>query len=156
MYLWEQLSSQMLYHLPSPVFLDSELPDRWMGRYRTTVSAPSSSFPNLTLLSSFFRGFVKVTIYREKVQNVTETHDRTVRAAECVVSTWSETEYCASNGAHTDIYWAHAVLCEVQSLNVSVSLTHFMADHMCFVLLSVRPETLSYDTEFCVVNTTFR
>jgi len=47
---------------------------------------------------------VKDIVYHKKVQNVNELRDRTVRAAECVVSTWSETEYCASNGAHTDIY----------------------------------------------------
>jgi len=50
--------------------------------------------------------------------------DRIVRAAECVAneitaSTWPETEYrldmCrAINGAHTDIYWAHKELCEIQ------------------------------------------
>lgn len=42
-------------------------------------------------------GFVKVTVYREREQNLNELGDRIVRAAQCVTSeilasTWPETE----------------------------------------------------------------
>jgi hypothetical protein len=58
--------------------------------------------------------FVKDNVYREKVQNLKELRDRTIRTAECVTNemlanTSPETEYrlyvcCATNGAHIEIY----------------------------------------------------
>jgi hypothetical protein len=54
--------------------------------------------PDLSPLDSCFRGFVKDTVYREKLQNMNEFRGRTIRAAECVTNemltnTWPETKY---------------------------------------------------------------
>jgi hypothetical protein len=83
-----------------------------IGREEGTHSlAPlfSTSPPNY-----FFWGFVKDTVYHEKVKYVNKLHDRIVRAAEYITSemfinTWQETEYCVdvyctTNGVHTEIY----------------------------------------------------
>jgi len=38
--------------------------------------------PDLTPMDFYSGGFLKDTVYREKLQNVSEIHDRSVRAAE--------------------------------------------------------------------------
>jgi hypothetical protein len=90
-----------------PTFLDREFLNRWTGKGRPIPWPPHS--PDLTLLDYFFCGFVMNFFYCEKVQNLNELPDRTVRAAECftneiLANTCPETEYrlyvcCATNGA---------------------------------------------------------
>jgi hypothetical protein len=64
-------------------FLDREFPDHWTGRVGP-IPWPFHS-PHLTPLD-FFWGFLKDIVYHEKVQNVNELHDRTVRASECLTN----------------------------------------------------------------------
>jgi hypothetical protein len=59
-------------------FLERKFPDHWIGRVRP-IPWPLHS-PDLNLLDFFLEGFVKDTVYGEKVQNVNELHDRIVRA----------------------------------------------------------------------------
>jgi hypothetical protein len=64
----------------------------------------------------------------KKVQNVNELRGRIVTVAECVTNemlaiTWRETkcrvDMCrATNGAHTESYWAHTEHCEVPYLKM--------------------------------------
>jgi hypothetical protein len=113
--MWEVLQlGGVLPHFSHHVhaFLDREFPDHWIGRGETILWPPHS--PDLTPLDFFSCGFVKDTIYCEKLQNVNEFNERTITAAGCVTSemsanTLQDNEYCldvccASNGSHIEFY----------------------------------------------------
>jgi hypothetical protein len=88
-----------------PAFLDREFPDCCTER-EDPLSGPSSRFDSSGF---FFWRFVRDIAYREKIQNVKELHDRTVRAAECFTDemlaiTWQDTDVCrVTNDAHIEI-----------------------------------------------------
>jgi len=88
---------------------------------------------------------------------------RIITAAECLtnemlVSTWRETEYrldvyCATLGAHSDIYWIHEKLCEVQwflqytwRLKIHTVLFHCYLrsdiQYLAFNLIAITNQTL--------------
>jgi hypothetical protein len=99
MYLWEQFSSQMVHHLTSPaVFVPFWTGSFLIVGYEEGTHSLVPLFCRFDPFGFFFWLFVKDVAYREKVENVNELRDRTVRAAECVnnemlTNGWQDTVY---------------------------------------------------------------
>jgi len=100
----------------------------WLLDVKRENHSLASHFSNFIPLDYFFWGFVKDIVYHEKVWNMNEFCGRIIRAAEYITSeitpnTWWETEchldvFCATNGGHIVVYWAHKKLSEVHSLKI--------------------------------------
>jgi hypothetical protein len=82
----------------------------------------------LRFLDFIFWGFAKDTACQENVESMNELCERIASPPVCVTNKMSantcwETEYCfevcsATNGAHTEIYWAYKTFCEGHYLKI--------------------------------------
>ena len=93
-------------------FLNETFPDRWIERDGPIPWPPRS--PDITPLDFFLWGYVKDTVYRTKVREMTDLKQRISNAIATIDEamlqrTWQEIEYRldvlrATNGAHIEVY----------------------------------------------------
>jgi hypothetical protein len=108
----------------------------WFLYRKSWPNSFGSCSTDFSPLHFLFGKFIKDSDYWEKVQNVNELHERTVRVWMCVnnemlTSTRWELEYglevfCATNGEHIQIYiyLAHKKLAEIQCFKMYQFLLH--------------------------------
>ena len=92
--------------------LNKRFPDAWIVRGGPIPWQPRS--PDLSPLDFFLWGYIKKTLYAEKIRNIQHLQEMITSAIETVTrdmiqKTWQEIEFClgvsrATNGAHIEMY----------------------------------------------------
>ena len=94
--------------------VNERFPDAWIGKGGPIPWPPRS--PDLSPLDFFLWGYIKNTVYAEKIRNIQHLQDRITSAIETVITqdmiqkTWQETEFRldvsrATNGACIEMYY---------------------------------------------------
>lgn len=110
--LFQQDGAPPHFSLQVRGILNEKFPNRWIGRAGPIPWPPRS--PDLTPLDFFLWGYVKNTVYSEKIRDLQHLRQRITAAVaaitpEIIQRTWAEIDYrldvCrATNGAHIETY----------------------------------------------------